>query len=213
MKNETKFKISFLLSIVIIFISIFMYFQKSPYWFFSLTIGAFLFFNYLSHLRGNKSTLDLIFDKNYKTFFKVFLAIFILGFFIEVIGMIFFDLWAYSLADYIPEFLTMFNFAIKNPFLFTSFLLYPIVLMSYREMYEYINTFFKNNIISIIISMIVGIIIWEVPNVFSKDWIYTIPYITFEIVGINILVIFGWAILIYFPVYVYNKLEIKSSSK
>ena len=61
--------------------------------------------------------------------------------------------------------------------------------------------------------MVAGIIIWEIPNLFSKDWIYTIPYISFNIIGINIIVIIGWVVLIGFPVYIYNNFFKKLNKK
>ena len=66
-----------------------------------------------------------------------------------------------------------------------------------------INSFIKNHI-SIPISMLLGIVIWEIPNIYSKDWIYTIPYITYEIFHINLVVILGWILLILGPVYIYK---------
>lgn len=44
--------------------------------------------------------------------------------------------------------------------------------------------------------MLLCVLIWEVPNVYSKDWIYRIPYISIEIFHINILVAAGWITLI-----------------
>jgi len=75
-----------------------------------------------------------------------------------------------------------------------------------KESYTFFNHFIKNKIFAIIISMLVGIIIWEIPNLFTQDWIYIIPFIPWEILQINIVVIIGWPILIIGPVYIYKLL-------
>jgi len=81
------------------------------------------------------------------------------------------------------------------------------MLMQFKRMYELIKSFFKNNIISIILSMLIGIMIWEVQNIFSKDWIYLIPFIKLELFSINIVVVIGWVVLIWRSIMIFKFIE------
>jgi len=188
--------ISLIIGVIIILFSVWLYIIKSPYWHYPAVIGVWIFFDSLSSLRKNKTTLDLIRKKKYKQFVFVYLGLFILGLLIEFVGRILLKLWNYPLLSPIfSNFIELFS--------------YPFILMSFREMYNFLYSFIKKNILTVISAMLLGIIIWEVPNVFSKDWIYIIPYISFEIFHINIIVILGWVILILGPLYVYKLLKIK----
>ena len=114
---------------------------------------------------------------------------FMLGCTIELIGRFILNLWFYS-----PK---------PNIFIEFSILIgYIFILLSFREMYELLGVFVKNRFTLMVLSIILGIIIWEVPNLFISSWVYTIPYIHLEIFNINIVVIFGWLILIGFPVWI-----------
>jgi len=190
-KQKTKYTYSLIISIAIIIISNILYFQKNPYWYYPAVLGVFLLFDYLSYLRKNKTTLSILFSKKYKLFFRLYLYLFILGLLIELIGRFLLNLWHYPLVNPI----------IKNTL---GFIFYPFILMSFKEMYFFLKSFFKRKTITTISAMILGIIIWEIPNVFSKDWIYTIPIIKQEILGINIIVIIGWVILIQGPIIIYK---------
>lgn len=188
-------KTSLILSILLIFISIILYNIKNHYWYYPAVIGAWLLFDYLSHLYKNKTTLDLLIKKQYKRFIKVYIALSFFGILIEIGGIKLLKFWSYT-------YLTPLILIISVP------ILYPFILMSFREMYNFIHSLVKNNFLSVILSMILGIIIWEVPNIYSQDWIYKIPYITFEIFHINIIIIFSWVILILGPIYIYKLLKI-----
>ena len=71
-------------------------------------------------------------------------------------------------------------------------------------MYTLVKSKIKTSLISIIVSVIMGVIIWEIPNLFSMDWIYHIPIVSLEIFNINIIVVLGWALLILVPNYLYK---------
>ena len=145
--------------------------------------------------KNSKSRIGLvshIYWKHYKKYTLVLsILMFFLGASIELGGRFLLNSWNYPYIN---------NFYLEVLVL----LFYPFILFSCREMYESINIFIKKNYISFILAMILGVIIWEVPNLFSGDWIYTIPYINYEIFKINIVVILGWSILIGFPIYIYN---------
>lgn len=191
-------KASCFISAIIIAISILLFALKSAYWYYPAVYGVWLFFDNLSFLRGNKTTLDLLIEKKYKKFIVLYLSLFVFGFLIEVFGRMILNLWTYPLVDPI----------ILNTI---GLIGYPFILMSYRETYVFLNSFLKNSLFSVLLSMLFGITIWEVLNVFSNNWIYKIPYVTFEIFHINIVVIVGWVILILGPIYIYgiqNRLKI-----
>jgi len=71
-------------------------------------------------------------------------------------------------------------------------------------MYVLLKSKIKASFIPLAISVVMGIIIWEIPNLFSKDWIYYIPAINLEIFNLNIIIIFGWTLLILIPFYIYK---------
>lgn len=199
---DKKRLVIWILAFILIIFSTVLYFKENNYWYNYLVLGMLLLFDNLSHLRKNKTTLDLLFDKQYKKFLNLFLALFVLGLLMELIGHFWLNLWHYSYINPPREHI------LSN---IIGFLMYPLTLMSFREIFNFVCSFAKNNIASVIVSMLFGIIILEIPNSYSKDWIYTIPYISLEIFGVNILVlIFGWLILIISPLLVYKLLNISS---
>lgn len=184
------------IGIIISIISFTLAFLKINFWYLPATIGVWFIFDYISSIK-NKNTAIQIFLKNKNKFFDLFLIMFFLGASIELGGRFLLNLWNYPpINSFYMEMIML--------------LVYPFILFSFREMYESINIFIKKNYVSFIFSMILGIIIWEIPNLFSVDWIYTIPYTNFSIFKINIIIILGWSILIGFPIYIYKKLRIKN---
>lgn len=177
--------------IVISILSLSLAFLKINFWYFPGVIGFWLVFDYFSS-RKNKNTALQIFIRNKKEFFKLYFLMFMLGCTIEIFGRAILNLWFY------PPYKNIF-YDIAN------LVFYPFILFSFREMFESIKQIFGGKILTFIVSMILGIAIWEIPNLFSRDWVYTIPYITVEIFKINIVVIIGWSILIAFPIWIYDE--------
>lgn len=194
MNKKAKFNVSFVLSIIIIFISAFLFWEENTLWHYPAVLGVWLFFDFLSFKINKKSTLDLIFENKLKKFGKLFFILFIFGAMIELIGRVWLNLWHYT--DSLDESII-------------GYLFYPFILMSFKELYESLKKFSKNKVTLTTLSVVLGVIIWEIPNVFSKDWVYTIPLITFEIFGINIIVILGWIILIQGTLKIYRISKIK----
>ncbi|MBW3017881.1 hypothetical protein KY325_01845 [Candidatus Woesearchaeota archaeon] len=182
---------SLIIGLILIKIAIAQYATGCIYWYNFGLLGAWLLFDYLSHIKGNKTTLDLLFDKKIKKFILLYIALAVFGSILELIGNVGLHLWGYS-------YLSPFQLYFLAP------IFYPFILMSFREMFMFVKSIVKNFPASVIASMILGIIIWELPNIFSKDWVYNIPYIGLEIYHINIVVIIGWVILILGPYYVYK---------
>ena len=155
MKKQVLFKISFFLGIVLIFISTILFLNKNTIWHYPAVIGVWLFFDFISFRFNKFSTLDT-FLQDKKKFAVLFAGLFLLGFLIEFVGRIALNLWHYT--DPLDSSLI-------------GSLFYPFMLMSMKEMYSSLRNIFDKKIALTIFTMILGITIWEIPNVFSKDWI------------------------------------------
>ena len=179
-----------IIGLIISIASLALAFSKINHWYFLGVFGFWFVFDYFSSIKNNNTGIQ-IFIKSKKKFLKLYFLMFMLGCAIEIIGRFVFNLWIYPLYS--------------NPlFDITNLLIYPFILMSFRESYETLKIIFNKKSLSFIGAMILGILIWEIPNLVSRDWLYTIPFISLEIIGINIIVIIGWAILIGFPIWIFN---------
>lgn len=191
MMNMSYRKTSLILGIIITIVSFSLAFLKVNHWFHGGIFGILLIFDYLNSKNNKNTSLSFLFNKEYKNFFKIYILLALVGVIIELIGNYYLKFWYYSK---IPWFVLI----------FTVPLLYPIILMSFREMYEFLKVKVK---FPFILSMLIGIIIWEIPNMISKDWIYTLP-IEYKIFNLNIIIILGWSVLIGLPILVYRYLDI-----
>lgn len=180
-----------IIGIIISIISFGSLFYGWGLWYFPAVIGVWFIFDYFSS-KKNKNTAIQLFNNNKKEFFNLYLLMFFLGCAIELLGKFILNFWSYPYQTNLI--LDLLGLAV-----------YPFILISFREMYESLNLIIKNKIILIISSMLLGIIIWEIPNLLLYSWIYKIPYVNLEIFKINIVVIIGWIILIAFPVWIYNR--------
>lgn len=181
-------RLAWIISAITIILSIDWYIKRSIYWYYPAVIGVWLQFDNLSNLYKNKTTLDLIVKRNYRKFFSLYVSLAILGILIEFLGVNTLALWSFP-------YLTVQIWAISVP------IMYPFILMSFKEMYCLIYSFFKNKISSILIAMILGFVIWEIPNMYSGDWVYTIDYF---------IVFVGWYLIIIGPLYVYKLLSLEN---
>jgi hypothetical protein len=56
-------------------------------------------------------------------------------------------------------------------------------------------------LLTLLVSWLIGVAITELPNTFSWEWIYTIPFISIEFLRVNVLIFtFGWFFLVFVPV-------------
>ena len=161
-------------------------------WYFPATIGVWIFFDSISSIK-NKNTPLQILKRSKPQFLNLYLIMMILGLVIELVGRFIFNLWSYPFINN--------NFKELLIIIF-----YPFILFSFAETYRSLKIKIKSNVQAFVLSMIIGIIIWEIPNLVSKDWIYKINFFPYEILGINILVIIGWSFLIALPLYVYKNI-------
>ncbi len=188
----------FLAAILILMGSGFLYFYKNIVWYNFAVWGWWLFFDCLSHWQGNKTTLDLIFKKKYYSFFRLYGLLLLISIVMEVVASLIFGLWSYPKLWRIEP---LWLLILVN---FWGYLSYPIIFMSLMEMYAFLYTLIRRKWIAVISFLIVGIVIWEVPNIFSQDWIYYISFVDYNLGGLNVVVILGWVILLFIPVYVYH---------
>ena len=189
MKTKKILSLFFAAGLIILFLSIMLFLRKSHLWYFSAGPGMLFIFDYLAS-PYEKNTALQVFLRNKKKFIKLYLAMILLGVIIEFVGRFILGLWEY------PHYNQTYEIA--------SVLFYPFLLFQLREMYVLLKSKIKMSFISLAISAVMGIIIWEVPNLFSKDWIYYLPTISLEIFNLNIIVIFGWTLLILIPFYIYK---------
>jgi len=186
-------KIFYCLTPLLFMVSGLLYYYHSKIWYNFLVFGAWFLFDNLASLRKQKTTLDIIIKKKYKLFLEVYLVLLGFGILIELLGSILLGLWSYPKLWSIEPFWFMLLINI------VGYLCYPFILISFIEEYRFFKTIVKRWW-AVILSVVVGILIWEIPNVFSRDWIYNIPYFKSELFGVNLIVILGWLILVIFPV-------------
>jgi hypothetical protein len=180
-----------ILGLMIAVFSLIEAFSGIGLWYFPATVGIWFIFDYFSSIKNKNTTLQ-VFKENKKKFFYLYLLMFMFGCTIEVIGRFILKLWIYPFQDTIILELL-------------GILFYPVILFSFREMYGSLHILIKTRWIAVISSMILGIVLWEIPNLAVYSWIYSIPFTELSIIGINIIVIIGWVLLIIIPVYIYNK--------
>ncbi len=189
MKQTKLQKISFISGTLVTVLSFSAAFTGIHNWHFPAAIGVWLMFDYLSSLMNNKTTLGICL-KDKRAFLKIYLAMFLLGAAIEGVGRFALHWWTYPYIDSVMHEIVLLLF-------------YPFILMSFREMYMLFSSIIHKRT-AFLLSIAAGIVIWEIPNMFSMDWIYTVPYLHIEIFNLHILIILGWAALIGLPVYIYG---------
>ncbi|MEK6945798.1 MAG: hypothetical protein AABW63_03320 [Nanoarchaeota archaeon] len=182
-------KLILILGILISIISLLTAFFGWKPWYFVGTFGFWFFFDYFSS-KKNKITAIQLFINNKKSFTNLYMAMLALGMSIEYLGKFVFGFWHYPYQSLLFEIILI--------------LLYPFILFATREIYETSKLIIKNKVLSVVLAMIIGIVLMEIPNLYSGLWIYTVPF-GFDILGINVIVLIGWVILILAPAYVYDK--------
>ncbi len=185
--NEKRLRQTlFILGIFISVASIAYALLGNKNWYFPAVLGVWFFFDYLASTKSKKTTLQVLI-KDKKKFAQIFFLLILLGGFIEYTGRILFGWWIYP--------------AINSLALETFLILfYPFILMSFRESYVFFKEITSSKILAYLLAVISGMIIWEIPNLYSGDWIYSMPLAAF---------IVGWFLLIWASVYIYSALEIK----
>ena len=169
--------------ILLIYSLISAFFYSSKIWYSFFTIGGFLFLSSVNYSIQGKSIIN-IFEKNWKKGILIYLLFLIITVFIELIGRFWLGLWNYP------------DFSLIEKLIHVLIIGYPFALLFVYETIILLRYFLTSNIAIITIATFANAFLHEIPNTFAWEWVYTIPYVTFEILQINIVVILGWVILI-----------------
>jgi hypothetical protein len=161
-------------------------------WYGTFEIGLTLLFGSINLFLNNES----IFSMPNKKVLKIFLLYFIMGAFTEVLGKFILDLWITHPA--VTPLLQVFEV-----YLFA----YPFVFLSIQESFFLLRRFIKSNVAAFLIVYLFATFSAEIPNTFIWEWVYTIPYVTLEILQINIAVIIGWMPFVLLPLIVLRLLK------
>ncbi len=186
-------KLVFYTGLVIFIFSMFLAFSGVSNWMFLMPIGGWLISDYLAASRDKTTTLKL-FMKDKEKFFYLSVLLFFYASSAELVGRYILGWWVYpTISSKYHEFLIL-------------LIVYPFGSAFVREIFQYVNSYIKSYGLSILIVALIHIIVWEVPNLFSYDWKYTVPYLANLTVlnHINILIILAWPLLIIFPLMIYK---------
>ncbi|HIH37753.1 hypothetical protein J4460_07505 [Candidatus Woesearchaeota archaeon] len=181
-----------IIGLIFTLISFAMLITDRHQWSFPAFIGVWLIFDYLAQKKGRITTFMLLKNKP-AVFIHLYVIMLLFGMSIEYAGRFLTGYWYYpKIGSLFMELLLI--------------LLYPFILFSCREMFSWLESITKNYWSALFGSVLLGVIIWEVPNVFSPDWVYVVLFLPLTLFSINILVILGWFFLIIFPLFIYKAL-------
>lgn len=166
-------------------------FYSNVTWYSYFTIGSTFFLAYLNSKIKNKS----IFEKSKIQIAKTYGLYLIITILIEIVGRFLLHLWIYP------------SFNIAEQIIHVFLIGYPFAFFFIGESLTLIRKKVPSFTLTIIIATLINALLHELPNLFAWEWKYTIPYITVEILQINIVVIVGWAILIAVPIITDNLLS------
>tara|TARA_Y100000310_G_scaffold138707_1_gene137732 strand:+ start:2562 stop:3122 length:561 start_codon:yes stop_codon:yes gene_type:complete len=185
MKIKELRLIMFILGFVIFLISYLAGFLEIHNWYF-FTLGVWFVFDYFNK---RKSTFQ-IFLKDKKLFFRLYFMFVLLGAAVEFIGRFVLGWWVYPFVNTWSHELLLVLF-------------YPFLFITFREAYLVFNRTSKK--FGFLMTVIFGVVLTEVPNLFAKDWIYVFPSVVFGALAL----ILGWIFLIWAPLFIYESLKIK----
>lgn len=86
---------------------------------------------------------------------------------------------------------------------------YPFAFFMIHESWQLIRPRFAVVSHAFIVTTLFHAFAHELPNTVAKEWVYTIPHITQNILGINIVVIAGWSLLVTTPLLVDRLVRVK----
>ena len=152
-------------------------------WYSYFVIGGTFFLAWINQFLKN----DSLFDKNKVYLLKTYGIYIIFTIIIEIIGRFILNFWQYP------------SFNLVNQVIHVFLIGYPFALFFIHESFKLIIKKVSSMPVAIILATIINAFVHEYPNLFSQEWVYTIPYITFEILQINIVVIAGWMVLVAIP--------------
>jgi len=146
-------------------------------------IGGTFFLTWINQILKNDSLLE----KSKVYLLKTYGLYLLFTILIEIVGRFILNFWHYP----------SFNFTDKVIHVFL--IGYPFAFFFIHESLKLIRKKVPSLAVTIILATLINAFIHEIPNIFAEEWIYTIPYVTFEILQINIVIIISWFILITIP--------------
>ena len=194
MKKEENFRefLGYIGLIVMIIGLVLAIFFANTYWYSFFVIGGTLFLAYVNKKIKNKSLFNVLAKDKIK-FFYIWISYIFLSVIIEIVGRFILDFWYYPTYNFFDEIINV--YLIGYPF--ALFMTYETFILIYSKVKNFLVTFVGTTIISGFIH--------EIPNTFAYEWVYTIRYEIFEILNINVVVIFGWFILVLLAFIIQNK--------
>lgn len=153
-------------------------------WFSYFAIGGTLFLAWINNMLKN----DSLFEKSKIYVLKTYGIYLLFAILIEIVGELMLNLWNYP------------SFDLKSKVIHVFLIGYPFVFFFIHESFKIILKKVPSLSLAIILTTLINAFVNEIPNTFAWEWVYTIPYITFEILEINIIVIIGWIVLVTVPI-------------
>lgn len=152
-------------------------------WYSYLVIGITFFLAWINKILKNES----LFEKSKIYLLKTYGVYLFFTILIEIIGRFILNLWNYP------------SFNLTDKVIHVFLIGYPFAFFSIHESLKLIRKKVPSLPVTIILATLINAFVHEIPNTFAWQWVYTIPYVTIEILQINIIVIIGWFILIVIP--------------
>ena len=155
-------------------------------WYGYFVVGGAVFLASVNYGKGEKTLLWLL-ENDKKRLVRIYLLYTLAAVAIELVGRFGFHLWHYNLHGSLVQFINVFLITYQ----FAFFLIYELFILL-RKYIATIPFLFA-------VLVVINAFVHEIPNTFAHEWVYTIPGISYEIFGINIVVIAGWSILVAVP--------------
>lgn len=158
-------------------------FYSNVTWYSYFVIGGTLFLAYINSKLKNESILG----KSRIYFLKTYGLYLLFAVLIEIIGAFLLGFWEYP------------SFGVADKVIHVFLISYPFAFFFIHESFNLLRKIAPSYSLTIILAMLINAFLHELPNVFAREWVYTIPYLTLEILHINIVVIVGWLVLVAIP--------------
>lgn len=76
---------------------------------------------------------------------------------------------------------------------------YPLGFAYLYEFYVWLRGLVRSASLALLVGGLLNAFLVEIPNTFAPEWTYHIPYVSVELLRVNIVVMSGWVILIAIP--------------
>ncbi len=177
-------KIFFILGIIGLLIAIYgvtsAVFTRKVTWYSYFIVGGTLFLAWINYVLNN----DSLFEKRRIYILKTYGIYLLFTILVEVVGRVILNLWEYPSFGLVDKLINVFLIG------------YPFNLFFLHEFFKLIRKKVSSFSTAVFLTTIINAFLHEIPNTFVWEWVYKIPYVTIEIFQINIVVIFGWVILV-----------------